>query len=62
MVNILQELGVGKFSLAGFDGFDLDLDKTYYDIRLAGRKQGSRSNRKIKNDRLSACPRGPHSF
>ncbi len=35
ITNILQSIGVKDILLAGFDGFDLDLTKTYYDMKLA---------------------------
>ena len=35
ITRILSALGVREILLAGFDGFDIDLNKTYYDMKLA---------------------------
>lgn len=48
ITQILQSLGVNKLMLAGFDGFDLDLTMTYYDIKLARPKTKEQVEQKNK--------------
>lgn len=46
IVKLLSALGVQDMQLAGFDGFDLDISKTYYDIKLARPKTKAEVDKK----------------
>lgn len=49
LVNILYSLGVEEVQLAGFDGFDYDINKSYYDIKLARPKTKEEVQRKNRD-------------
>jgi 4-hydroxy 2-oxovalerate aldolase len=46
ITKILASLGVSEIQLAGFDGFDLDMAKSYYDLKLARPKTKEQVDKK----------------